>query len=71
MGKNVISVPEHPDIVALGFVDEQDKFDGISGARFLVLPSKFESLSIVVLEAFSLKSRYWLIQHARFLRVIV
>ena len=55
MGKNVISVPEHPDIVALGFVDEQDKFDGISGARFLVLPSKFESLSIVVLEAFSLK----------------
>lgn len=54
MGKNVIPIPEHPDIISLGFVDEQDKFDGISGARFLVLPSKFESLSIVVLEAFSL-----------------
>lgn len=54
MGKNVIPVPKHPDIISLGFVDDQDKFDGIAAADFLVLPSKFESLSIVVLEAFSL-----------------
>lgn len=54
MGKNVIPIPDHPDIVPLGFVDDQDKFDGICGSDFLVLPSKFESLSIVVLEAFSL-----------------
>ena len=54
IGKPVIDIPEHPDIVSLGFVSEQDKFDGIAGAQFLVLPSRFESLSIVVLEAFSL-----------------
>ena len=35
------------------FTDE-DKFDGISGAKALILPSKFESLSISVLEAMTL-----------------
>ncbi len=55
IGKSVISIPDDEDIISLGFVSEEDKFDGIAGARFLVLPSKFESLSIVVLEAFSLR----------------
>jgi glycosyltransferase involved in cell wall biosynthesis len=54
MGKAVIPVPERDDILSLGFVSDEDKFDGISGARALVLPSKFESLSMVVLEAMSL-----------------
>lgn len=54
IGKNVIDIPKHPDIIPLGFVEEQEKFDGICGSELLVLPSKFESLSIVVLEAFSL-----------------
>lgn len=51
MGKAVIPVPEDKDIISLGFVDDQDKFDGMAGARLLVLPSEFESLSMVVLEA--------------------
>lgn len=55
LGKPVIKIPDDKDIVSLGFVSEQDKFDGVAGAKVLVLPSKFESLSIVVLEAFSLK----------------
>ena len=54
MGKSIIEIPKHSDIISLGFVDDQDKFDGISGAKFLILPSIFESLSIVVLESFSL-----------------
>jgi glycosyltransferase involved in cell wall biosynthesis len=54
MGKPVCAIPKHGDILSLGFVSEEDKFDGISGARALVLPSKFESLSISVLEAMSL-----------------
>ena len=54
MGKSVIPIPETEDIISLGFVSDKDKFDGISGSRFLLLPSKFESLSMVVLEAFSL-----------------
>ncbi len=54
MGKEEVPVPKTTDIISLGFVSEEDKFDGIAGAKLLVLPSIFESLSIVVLEAFSL-----------------
>ena len=54
MGKAVIDVPQHPDIVNMGFVSDEDKFNGIKGAKALVLPSKYESLSISVLEAMKL-----------------
>lgn len=54
MGKPVCEIPKHEDIISLGFVSEEDKFSGISGAKCLVLPSKFESLSISVLEAMTL-----------------
>lgn len=56
IGKPVIEIPKQKDIVSLGFVSEQDKFDAIAGAKILVLPSEFESLSIVVLEAMSVKT---------------
>jgi len=54
MGKPVCDIPKHKDIISLGFVSEEDKFSGISGAKALILPSRFESLSISVLEAMSL-----------------
>ncbi len=54
MGKQVCDIPKHKDIISLGFVSEEDKFSGISGAQCLILPSRFESLSISVLEAMSL-----------------
>ena len=54
MGKQVCDIPKHSDIISLGFVSEEDKFSGISGAKALILSSKFESLSISVLEAMSL-----------------
>ena len=54
MGKPVCEIPKHDDIISLGFVSEEDKFSGISGAKCLVLPSRFESLSISVLEAMTL-----------------
>lgn len=54
MGKAVCDIPKHKDIISLGFVSDEDKFDGIKGAKALVLPSKFESLSISVLEAMTL-----------------
>ena len=54
MGKPVCEIPKHKDIISLGFVSEEDKFSGISGAKCLILPSKFESLSISVLEAMTL-----------------
>lgn len=54
MGRAAIAIPERDDVRALGFIPEEDKFSGIEGAKFLWLPSRFESLSIVVLEALSL-----------------
>lgn len=54
MGKKMIDIPNHPDIISLGFVSEEDKYNGISGAQALVLPSEFESLSISVLESMAL-----------------
>lgn len=54
MGKAVIDIPQHPDIINLGFVSDEDKFNGIKGAKALLLPSKYESLSISVLEAMRL-----------------
>lgn len=51
MGKPVMKIPDHPDIVSLGFVSEQEKFGGIAASELLVMPSRFESLSMVLLEA--------------------
>lgn len=45
----------HDDIKYLGFVSEEDKRSLIQNARFLVLPSKTESLSFVLLESFALR----------------
>ena len=51
IGKPVMKIPDSRDIISLGFVSDQDKFDAIAACRILVLPSRFESLSMVVLEA--------------------
>ncbi|MHB8117610.1 MAG: glycosyltransferase family 4 protein [Methanothrix sp.] len=51
LGNPVMKVPAHEDIVPLGFLSEQDKFDGIKASRLLVMPSKYESLSMVTMEA--------------------
>lgn len=56
VGKAVIDIPIHNQIRYLGFVSEQDKYDLIQGAKLLILPSMFESLSIAVLEALALKT---------------
>ncbi len=44
-------IPGHPKIIPLGFVSEQDKFDAMRAASVFLMPSLYESLSIVVLEA--------------------
>ncbi len=51
MGKQTMEIPQNPDIFSLGFVPEQDKFSGIKSAKLLIMPSKYESLSMVLLEA--------------------
>lgn len=55
MGNPVMALPNHEDIISLGFVDDQDKYDGLSACSWLVNPSPHESLSIVLLEAWLLE----------------
>lgn len=55
LGKAVMEVPTHPDIIPLGFVSEQDKYNCIMASELLVMPSPFESLSIVLFEAWHCK----------------
>jgi glycosyltransferase involved in cell wall biosynthesis len=54
IGTPVMKVPDHPRVRHLGFVSDEDKFDAIAGAAALVMPSYFESLSMVALEAWAL-----------------
>ena len=62
MGKEFMPLEKNDDIISLGFVSEQDKYDGLAACELLVLPSRFESLSIVVLEA--MKSKKPVLIHA-------
>jgi glycosyltransferase involved in cell wall biosynthesis len=54
VGSSKLNIPAHPDIVYLGFLSEEDKFSALAGASVLMMPSFFESLSMVTLEAWAL-----------------
>jgi len=54
MGKAAMDIPRDPDILPLGFVSDEDKYNGMAAARLLILPSRFESLSMSVLESMAL-----------------
>lgn len=53
LGKPTMPIPQHPDIIALGFVDEPTKWNAIAACDTLVMPSPYESLSMVLLEAWA------------------
>ncbi len=52
-GPASMPIPDHPDIVPLGFVDEATRAALLSQAVLLVMPSRYESLSLVLLEAWN------------------
>ncbi len=54
VGKPVIPIPEDEDIVHLGFLPEEEKWEALADSLFLVNPSHFESLSMILLEAWSI-----------------
>jgi glycosyltransferase involved in cell wall biosynthesis len=54
VGHSVLPIPSHPRIRHLGFLDDADKFDAMAAAELLIMPSYYESLSMVVLEAWAL-----------------
>ncbi|MFC1850297.1 glycosyltransferase family 4 protein [candidate division CSSED10-310 bacterium] len=51
IGQTMMEIPDHPDIKALGFLPDQDKYDALQAAQVLINPSPFESLSFSVLES--------------------
>lgn len=53
IGKPVMPIPAHPDIVSLGFVPEADKWDAMAACSWMLMPSRYESLSMVLLEAWA------------------
>jgi glycosyltransferase involved in cell wall biosynthesis len=54
IGKEILPIPDHPRIRHLGFLNDADKFDALAGADLLIMPSYYESLSMVALEAWAL-----------------
>jgi glycosyltransferase involved in cell wall biosynthesis len=53
LGKEVMPIPFHDDIVHLGFVDEEQKWAALNGCDWLIMPSPHESLSMALLEAWA------------------
>lgn len=52
LGNKIMEIPDHADVVYLGFIPEQKKFQYLNNALALANPSYLESLSLVVLESF-------------------
>jgi glycosyltransferase involved in cell wall biosynthesis len=54
VGHPVLDVPVHPKIRHLGYVSDDEKSSMIEGASVVLMPSRYESLSMIVLEAWAL-----------------
>ena len=54
VGNPILPIPAHPRIRHLGFLSDEDKFDALAASDLLIMPSYYESLSMVTLEAWAL-----------------
>ena len=54
-GAPVMEIPAHPRIRHLGFVSDEEKYDAMAAADALLMPSYYESLSMVTLEAWAMR----------------
>jgi glycosyltransferase involved in cell wall biosynthesis len=54
IGEAVMPVPKHRRIRHLGVLSDEDKFDALAGCDALVMPSPYESLSMVAIEAWAM-----------------
>jgi glycosyltransferase involved in cell wall biosynthesis len=54
VGTAALDIPSHPKIRHLGYVTEEEKYAVLAGAEVLLMPSPYESLSVIVLEAWAM-----------------
>ena len=54
VGNSLLPIPQHPRIRHVGFLDDSEKFNAMAAADLLIMPSYFESLSMVALEAWAI-----------------
>ena len=53
-GRTEMDIPDRSDIRYVGYISEEEKLDAMAGATALVVPSRYESLSIVTLESWAM-----------------
>jgi len=53
-GTKALDIPNHTRVKYLGFLTDKEKFEALEGSQLMVMPSPYESLSIVVLEAWAM-----------------
>jgi glycosyltransferase involved in cell wall biosynthesis len=53
VGREVMPIPFHDDIIHLGYVSEEEKWAALSACDWVIAPSRFESLSMALLEGWS------------------
>lgn len=54
VGSAIMKIPKDPSIVALGFQNDATKFNALAASELLIMPSFYESLSMVLLEAWGM-----------------
>jgi len=68
IGKKEISLPDHPGIFYLGVVSEGVKLGVLKTSLGLIMPSRYESLSMVLLEAWKMRKPALCNSHCEVLR---
>ena len=53
-GKAWLPIPDHPLVRHVGFISDQDKYDALAACDALIIPSFYESLSMVAIEAWAM-----------------
>jgi glycosyltransferase involved in cell wall biosynthesis len=53
-GRTVVPIPDDPHVRHVGFITEQEKVTALRQCALLVMPSPYESLSVITLEAWKL-----------------
>lgn len=54
IGSPVMKIPQDPSIIPLGFLDDNEKYSALQACELLMMPSFYESLSMVLLEAWGM-----------------